>query len=226
MLDNTRTRLKTYLEDKGYSVASLEKAIGAGNGSIGLFLSGKNKGLGNNLEKILIHFDNLSSRWLLTGEGPSEIDYHNHSVNPKSKNDLYIKPEGKGVRIDGEKGGQDWGQDSSILENEKHIKQPKAVHSMELPPEEVEGIRRAEHARRKAKMEEERQRLMAGFYEPDRAKYGDLQDAFDNTLRQQRVIFSQLLKKIEALEGNNQGNESERTGEGAELPKNGPFNSD
>lgn len=142
------------------------------------------------------------------------------------KNEKHIKSDDLEVRFLMVPGGKDEGKDDADLENEKHIKQPKAVHSMELPPEEVEGIRRAEHARRKAKMQEERQRLMSGFHEPDRAKYGDLQDAFDNTLRQQRVIFSQLLKKIEALEGNNQGNESERTGEGAELPNNGPFNGD
>lgn len=171
------------------------------------------------LEKILLSFDNINPDYLMTGRGEMLI-------SPESKNDLYIKSEGKGVRYFDEKGGKVKGKVSGDLENEKHIKQPKAVHSMELPPEEVEGIRRAEHARRKVKMEEERQRLMSGFYEPDRAKYGDLQDAFDNTLRQQRVIFSQLIKRIEALEGNNQGNESERTGEGAELPTNGPFNGD
>lgn len=180
MLEETRSRLNSYLKEKGYSVASLEKAIGVGNGSLALFLSGKNKGLGNNLEKILIHFPKLNSNWLLTGQGSREIDYLGvtqfdqkggnlkGNLMPESKNEMHIKPPEEGVRYSEEKGGKVMGKVTPSEGAQMHIKPPAK-----------EG-------------------LIA--QEPERAFYGDLGAAIQKNMAQQAEIMKILLKRMQDLE--------------------------
>jgi transcriptional regulator with XRE-family HTH domain len=181
MLEDTRYRLKSYIEEKGYSVASLEKAIGAGNGAVSLFISGKNKGLGNNLEKILIYFKDLSSRWLLTGEGPKEIDY-------------------EGVRIEPEKGGQDWGQDRPNIKNEMHIKWQDEEKGFKLSEKEVQAIGEAGYLKHVQNMEKAREEYEKMMNEPYRAFYGDLRDALDRVSTQYSEILRIMMNRLEALE--------------------------
>jgi len=132
MIENNRIRLRAFISEKGHSVASFEKSIGASNGSVALFMTGKNKGLGNNLEKILVCYPDLNAGWLISGKGSmliSEIDQSqliNENLELKqrlklieSKNEIYTKPYKKGVRIESQKGGKDWRKN----ENQMYIKQ-------------------------------------------------------------------------------------------------------
>ena len=125
-------------------------------------------------------------------------DVEEMAKKAESKNDLHIKTPSKGVSQSGEKGGKVKGKVSADLENEMHI---KAVHSMDMKSEEVRHIANMEYEKRRKRQEEDRKRIMGGFSDVNRAEYGDLQEAFDMTLRQQQMIFRKLLERIEALEG-------------------------
>lgn len=62
-------RLKEYIDFKGVSIASLEKAVGMSNGALRKTIQA-GKGIGTDkLEKILILYPDLSAEWLLRGEG-------------------------------------------------------------------------------------------------------------------------------------------------------------
>ncbi len=62
-------RIKEYIDYKGITVAAFEKSIGMSNASFGKSLK-SGKGIGSDkLEKILKVYTDISSCWLLTGEG-------------------------------------------------------------------------------------------------------------------------------------------------------------
>lgn len=62
-------RIKEYIDYKGISIAAFEKSIGMSNASFGKSLK-SGKGIGSDkLEKILKVYTDISSSWLLTGEG-------------------------------------------------------------------------------------------------------------------------------------------------------------
>lgn len=62
-------RLKEYIDSKGITIASLEKAAGLSNASFRKALQSGN-GIGTDkLEKILMVYPELSAEWLLRGEG-------------------------------------------------------------------------------------------------------------------------------------------------------------
>lgn len=62
-------RIKEYIDYKGITIAAFEKSIGMSNASFGKSLK-SGKGIGSDkLEKILKVYTDISSSWLLTGEG-------------------------------------------------------------------------------------------------------------------------------------------------------------
>ena len=62
-------RLKEYIDSKGISIASLEKAVGMSNSSFRKALQ-SGGGIGTDkLEKILSTYPDLSAEWLLRGTG-------------------------------------------------------------------------------------------------------------------------------------------------------------
>ena len=63
-------RLKEFIDSQGITIASFEKAVGLSNSSFRKALQSGN-GIGSDkLENILKVYPDLSSEWLLRGEGP------------------------------------------------------------------------------------------------------------------------------------------------------------
>jgi hypothetical protein len=189
MLEDTRNRLKKYLEIKGYSVASLEKAIGAGNGSVALFIQGKNKGLGNNLEKILIHFEQLNGRWLLTGKGPIEIEDMPDVKSQEIKNEMYIKPPEQGVTYFEQKGGNLRDNLIANFEHEKHI---KSVFESPVTDHKGKGTGK--------RYQEGTEKELPIASDEERASYGDLKDILTRSAQDQTRILGIILDRLESLE--------------------------
>lgn len=66
---NTSSRLEQFLVNKGVSPTPLEKELGIGEGTIRKAIKGKTSLGSNVLELITGKFPDLSTHWLLTGEG-------------------------------------------------------------------------------------------------------------------------------------------------------------
>lgn len=63
------TRITKFITSKGLTVQAFEKAIGAGNNTIGTSIKRNSNFSSGILSKILITYPELSSSWLLTGKG-------------------------------------------------------------------------------------------------------------------------------------------------------------
>lgn len=62
-------RIKQYIDNKGITIAAFERSVGMSNASFGKSLK-SNGGIGSDkLENILKVYPDLSSEWLLRGEG-------------------------------------------------------------------------------------------------------------------------------------------------------------
>ncbi len=84
-METTLQRLKIFIEFKEFNISRFEKFVGFSNGSLASQMK-NNKTIGvDKIEKILKNFPDLSSDWLLKGEGEmlKLLDFPN-DVSPKS----------------------------------------------------------------------------------------------------------------------------------------------
>lgn len=83
-----KERLVAFIKEKGLSQSRFEKSVGLSNG----FVNNISKGIGaDKLQKILCVYPDLSTKWLLTGEGEmikineikSSVDERNKKTRPR-----------------------------------------------------------------------------------------------------------------------------------------------
>lgn len=84
-----KERLVAFIKEKGLSQSRFEKSVGLSNG----FVNNISKGIGaDKLQKILCVYPDLSTKWLLTGEGEmikisemksSSVDERNKNTRPR-----------------------------------------------------------------------------------------------------------------------------------------------
>lgn len=83
-----KERLVAFIKEKGLSQSRFEKSVGLSNG----FVNNISKGIGaDKLQKILCVYPDLSTKWLLTGEGEmikineikSSVDERNKDTRPR-----------------------------------------------------------------------------------------------------------------------------------------------
>ncbi|MCF0219110.1 MAG: transcriptional regulator [Muribaculaceae bacterium] len=67
-------RLKTYIDNRGISIAAFEKSVGMSNASFSKALKGGGAIGSDKLENILSVYCDISAQWLLTGEGDMLAD--------------------------------------------------------------------------------------------------------------------------------------------------------
>ncbi|HVS92445.1 MAG TPA: hypothetical protein VHE59_10450 [Mucilaginibacter sp.] len=85
-MPNTLQRLKQFIDSQPFSMSSFEKHVGFSNGSLSSQIK-NNKTIGvDKLEHILKLFPNLSSDWLLKGEGEMLRSDGNKSKNLRHQN--------------------------------------------------------------------------------------------------------------------------------------------
>lgn len=79
-----KERLVAFIKEKGLSQSRFEKSVGLSNG----FVNNISKGIGaDKLQKILCVYPDLSTKWLLTGEGEMiKINEIKSSVDERNKN--------------------------------------------------------------------------------------------------------------------------------------------
>lgn len=88
-----KERLVAFIKEKGLSQSRFEKSVGLSNG----FVNNISKGIGaDKLQKILCVYPDLSTKWLLTGEGEmikineikSSVDERNKDTRPRIPYDV------------------------------------------------------------------------------------------------------------------------------------------
>lgn len=73
----TIVRIKRFLDSQGISYNAFDTSIGAGNGYIGKQIKKEGSVGSDVLEKILSTYQNLSPRWLITGDGSMLLENDN-----------------------------------------------------------------------------------------------------------------------------------------------------
>lgn len=90
-----KERLVAFIKEKGLSQSRFEKSVGLSNG----FVNNISKGIGaDKLQKILCVYPDLSTKWLLTGEGEmikineikSSVDERNKDTRPRIPYDAAV----------------------------------------------------------------------------------------------------------------------------------------
>ena len=134
-------RIKRIMDEKGLQSSSFAEKIGVSAGAISHILNGRNKPSNDTIEKILKAFPDISSAWLLKGDGPMYKHIH-HGSPPFIPQQGGLFDENKAVDLPVKTEVQEYPQEIEVEKpkNKNNSTEIQYIKPVEIPSKKIDKI--------------------------------------------------------------------------------------